>query len=35
MLSMDDFFVEKVCDVVGLYMNKFDNVVVLCVDEKF
>ena len=33
-LSTDDFFVEKVRDVVGLYMNKPDNAVVLCVDEK-
>lgn len=33
-LSTDDFFVEKVRDVVGLYMNRPDNAVVLCVDEK-
>lgn len=33
-LSTDEFFVEKVRDVVGLYMNKPDNAVVLCVDEK-
>jgi len=33
-LSTDDFFVEKVRDVVGLYMNPPDNAVVLCVDEK-
>lgn len=33
-LSNDDFFVEKVRDVVGLYMNPPDNAVVLCVDEK-
>ena len=33
-LSTDDFFVEKVRDVVGLYMDKPDNAVVLCVDEK-
>ena len=33
-LSTDDFFVEKVRDVVGLYMNAPDNAVVLCVDEK-
>lgn len=33
-LSSDDFFVEKVRDVVGLYMNPPDHAVVLCVDEK-
>lgn len=33
-LSTDDFFIEKVRDVVGLYMNAPDNAVVLCVDEK-
>lgn len=33
-LSTDDFFVEKVRDIVGLYMNPPDNAVVLCVDEK-
>lgn len=33
-LSTDDFFVEKVRDVVGLYMNPPDNAMVLCVDEK-
>lgn len=33
-LSTDDFFVEKVRDVVGIYMNPPDNAVVLCVDEK-
>lgn len=33
-LSTDDFFTEKVRDVVGLYMNPPDNAVVLCVDEK-
>ena len=33
-LSTDDFFVEKVRDVVGLYMNPPDNAVVFCVDEK-
>jgi len=33
-LSTDDFFVEKVRDVVGLYMSPPDNAVVLCVDEK-
>ena len=33
-LSNDPFFVEKVRDVVGLYLNPPDNAMVLCVDEK-
>lgn len=33
-LSSDPFFVEKVRDVVGLYMNPPENAIVLCVDEK-
>jgi transposase len=33
-LSNDPFFVEKVRDVVGLYLNPPDKAVVLCVDEK-
>lgn len=33
-LSNDDFFVEKVRDVVGLYLNPPDHAVVLCADEK-
>ena len=33
-LSEDPMFVEKVRDVVGLYMNPPDHAVVLCVDEK-
>ncbi len=33
-LSKDPLFVEKVRDVVGLYMRPPDNAVVLCVDEK-
>jgi transposase len=33
-LSNDPFFVEKVRDVVGLYMSPPDNALVLCVDEK-
>jgi len=33
-LSNDQFFVEKVRDIVGLYMNPPDHAVVLCVDEK-
>ncbi len=33
-LSTDPFFVDKVRDVVGLYLNPPDHAVVLCVDEK-
>jgi putative transposase len=33
-LSSDPFFVEKVRDIVGLYLNPTENAVVLCVDEK-
>lgn len=33
-LSEDPMFVEKVRDVVGLYLNPPDKAVVLCVDEK-
>jgi putative transposase len=33
-LSTDPFFVEKVRDIVGLYLNPPDRAVVLCVDEK-
>jgi len=33
-LSTDPFFVEKVRDVVGLYLNPPDHALVLCVDEK-
>lgn len=33
-LSTDPFFVEKVRDVVGLYMSPPQNALVLCVDEK-
>lgn len=33
-LSEDPQFVEKVRDVVGLYLNPPDHAVVLCVDEK-
>ena len=33
-LSTDPFFVEKVRDVVGLYMSPPANALVLCVDEK-
>lgn len=33
-LSRDPFFIEKVRDIVGIYMAPPDNAVVLCVDEK-
>ena len=33
-LSNDPLFVEKVRDIVGLYLNPPDNALVLCVDEK-
>jgi len=33
-LSKDPQFVEKVRDIVGLYMNPPDRAIVLCVDEK-
>lgn len=33
-LSTDPLFVEKVRDVVGLYMSPPENAIVLCVDEK-
>jgi transposase len=33
-LSTDPYFVEKVRDVVGLYMNPPENAIVLSVDEK-
>jgi transposase len=33
-LSPDPFFVEKVRDIVGLYLNPPDQALVLCVDEK-
>jgi transposase len=33
-LSEDPYFVDKVRDVVGLYMDPPDNALVLCVDEK-
>jgi len=34
MLSTDPFFVEKLRDVLGLYLSPPDNALVLCVDEK-
>lgn len=33
-LSTDPFFVDKVQDIVGLYLNPPDKALVLCVDEK-
>jgi len=33
-LSTDAFFVEKVRDIVGLYMSPPDRAIVLCLDEK-
>ncbi len=33
-LSTDPFFVDKLRDVVGLYMNPPQNALVVCVDEK-
>ena len=33
-LSTDPFFVEKVRDIVGLYLHPPDHAMVLCVDEK-
>ena len=33
-MSTDPLFVEKVRDIVGLYLNPPDNAVVLCIDEK-
>jgi transposase len=33
-LSRDKRFIEKLCDVVGLYLNPPDKALVLCVDEK-
>ncbi len=33
-LSKDPKFIEKITDVVGVYLNPPDNAVVLCIDEK-
>ena len=33
-LSTDPFFIEKLRDVVGLYLNPPENALVVCVDEK-
>ena len=33
-VSNDPYFEEKLCDVVGLYLNPPENAIVFCVDEK-
>lgn len=33
-LSTDPFFIEKVRDIVGLYLHPPDHALVLCVDER-
>ncbi|MBB4513920.1 hypothetical protein GGD68_002681 [Paraburkholderia fungorum] len=33
-LSTDQLFIEKLRDVVGLYLSPPENALVLCVDEK-
>jgi len=33
-LSKDPLFIEKVRDIVGLYLNLPDKALVLCVDEQ-
>ena len=33
-LSQDPQFIEKLTDVVGVYLNPPDNAIVLCIDEK-
>jgi hypothetical protein len=33
-ISSDKHFVEKLYDVIGLYLNPPDKALVLCVDEK-
>jgi transposase len=33
-LSRDKHFIEKLCDVVGLYVNPPDKAIIFCVDEK-
>ena len=33
-LSTDPFFIEKVLDITGLYLNPPDHAMVLCADEK-
>ena len=33
-LSTDPFFIEKLRDIIGLYLNPPQNALVLCVDEK-
>ena len=33
-VSNDKYFEEKLCDVVGLYLNPPENAIVFCIDEK-
>ncbi len=33
-ISTDPFFIEKIRDIIGLYLNPPDHALVLCVDEK-
>ncbi|ODV42025.1 hypothetical protein AWV79_30390 [Cupriavidus sp. UYMMa02A] len=33
-LSTEPYFIEKVCDIVGLYLSPPTHALVLCVDEK-
>ncbi|GAT67234.1 endonuclease DDE [Planomonospora sphaerica] len=33
-LSTDPYFIDKVCDVVGLYLDPPERALVFCVDEK-
>ena len=33
-LSIDPLFVDKIRDIIGLYLNPPERAVVLCVDEK-
>ncbi len=33
-VSNDPYFEEKLCDVVGLYLNPPENAIVFCIDEK-
>ena len=33
-LSNDKHFVEKLCDVIGLYLNPPEHALAFCVDEK-
>ena len=33
-VSNDPYFKEKLCDVLGLYLNPPENAIVFCIDEK-